>query len=113
MRPAITVALVLALVTCSQSQPPPPTFELAAADSIIFVCVADPELTDKIRRILHEGLDEALKDAVTRTFEVWMKDPTDQPRRAAQGVRNAVSAYIQSRDKLDLWQPQPCAREAP
>jgi hypothetical protein len=105
------MALVLALVTCSQTQPQQ-SFELAAADSIIFVC-AEPEMAEQVRGVLTAGLDDALHDHVKQMFSVWMKDETGQPERAARGVRQAVSAYIRARDKLATWQPVPCMRDAP
>src|SRR5262245_55289162 len=113
-----TIPIAATLVMCAQAQQPEPdppsgAFELAAADSTIFVCVTDPAVGEHIRALMNTALDEAMKDAVQRAFEIWMKDPTDQPRRAGIGVRRAVSAYIQSRDSLALWQPAICAREAP
>jgi len=117
MRPA-TMVIAAMLVTCAQAQRPEPdapsrAFELAAADNEIFVCVTDPAMGEHIRALMESALDDAMKDAVQRAFEIWMKDPTDQPRRAGVGVRRAVSAYIQSREKLAQWQPMLCAWQAP
>ena len=46
-----------------------------------------------IRQLLLYAADEALRDRINGLFEVWMRDPTDQPRRALVGAHQAVNAY--------------------
>ena len=46
-----------------------------------------------IRQLLLNAADEALRDRINSLFEVWMRDPTDQPRRALLGAHQAVNAY--------------------
>ena len=95
-----------------EPDPPSGAFQLAAADSIIFVC-ADEEMANHVREVLVQALDNALEAHVQTMFSVWMKDETGQPERAARGTRQAVSAYIRGRERLALWQPPPCQRDAP
>ena len=66
-----------------------------------------------IRQQLLAAADEALRDRIINLFEVWMKDPTDQPRRALLGAHNAVSAYrdivkaLESKDWKNIAPPEP------
>jgi hypothetical protein len=54
-----------------------------------------------IRSLLKDALDSALRDHVKHVFDVWMKDDTDQPARAATGVRNGIAAYRQACEAID------------
>lgn len=74
-------------------------FQSAAAPQTV-VCAADEEMREKIRVILLASLDEALKDHVVHAFGIWMKDETGQPERARRGIRQAISAYIRSREAV-------------
>ena len=52
-----------------------------------------PRDDEYIRQLLLDAADEALRDRINGLFEVWMRDPTDQPRRALVGAHQAVNAY--------------------
>ena len=66
-----------------------------------------------IRQQLLAAADEALRDRIINLFEVWMKDPTDQPRRALIGAHKAVQAYqeiirsLESKDWKIVAPPEP------
>jgi len=47
----------------------------------------------KINSMLQKGLDDALHDQIKHLFEVWLRDETEQPRRASVGARAAIRAY--------------------
>lgn len=55
--------------------------------------VLDIEGERKINTLLQTALDEALHDQIKHLFDIWLKDETDQPRRAGVGARAAVKAY--------------------
>jgi short subunit dehydrogenase-like uncharacterized protein len=63
----------------------------------------DVPTRQKVKQILSDGLDEALKEQLKHVFEVWMKDERGQPDRAAFGVRQAIRAYLRSREGLETW----------
>ena len=71
-------------------------------------CTDNTEFRDDARRIIHDGLNEALHNQVERLFEVWMKDPADQPRRARNGILNALRAYLHARTQVEMWDIPPC-----
>lgn len=48
-----------------------------------------------------EALDAAYKDRLLHVFEVWMRDDTDQPRRAINGARQARHAYIEVMKEIE------------
>lgn len=72
------------------------SYEMASAESQPALCT-DAVTKEKVRTILLEALDDALKQQVMHTFEVWMKDDRDQPARARTGVLNAIRAYLGAR----------------
>ncbi|HEY7415727.1 MAG TPA: hypothetical protein VH593_11085 [Ktedonobacteraceae bacterium] len=54
-----------------------------------------------------EALDEAYKDRLVHVFAVWMKDDTDQPRRAINGARQARHAYIEVITEIEKREKKP------
>jgi hypothetical protein len=70
----------------------------------------NPEMREQVRTLMLAGIDEALKRHARRMFDVWMKDPSDQPRRASAGVNTAISAYVRSRASAQRWNPPACER---
>lgn len=102
MKAIKAVALALPLATCCQMPESPvgPVavvgYEMASAEAQPVLCT-DSVTKEKVRAILLEALDDALKQQVMHTFEVWMKDDRDQPARARTGVMNAIRAYIGAR----------------
>jgi hypothetical protein len=51
-----------------------------------------------------QALDEALRLYVVNQFGSWMKDPTDQPARARNGIEKAVKAWKQATEAIDDWE---------
>jgi hypothetical protein len=68
----------------------------------------DTEMREQVRALMLAGIDEALRRHTRRVFDVWMKDPADQPRRAVVGLNTAVSAYVRSRASAQRWSPPAC-----
>lgn len=102
-------AAALILTHCTPQAEPEAwgTYGLASAESTAIVCT-DEQTQEKIRAIMFEALDEALKNQIVRMVEVWLKDSTGQPERAATGVRNGVNAYIHARKIVLTWTPVAC-----
>jgi hypothetical protein len=63
---------------------------------------------DRILKISLDAIDQALKEHVMKLFEVWIKDRTDQPRRARAGMFDGVNAYLRARSDALKWAPPPC-----
>jgi hypothetical protein len=70
-------------------------------------CVPSEEIS-RLREIMLEATDQALKDHIVRLFDVWMKDPSDQPERAIAGARPAVTAHVNARAAIMKWKPPQC-----
>lgn len=87
MSRAFTIALALVLVAGASraedtsGEAEPPKIFLGAKDDV------------QMRQLLVESLEAGLRAQVKHYFEVWMKDPTGQPERAANGIRRSVAAY--------------------
>lgn len=47
------------------------------------------------------ALSRAYSNQVKALFAIWMKDPTDQPRRALNGVNQARKAYIDAMTEIE------------
>jgi hypothetical protein len=59
------------------------------------------ETRDKVRAILLEALDEALKDHIKHLFLVWRSgDASAGQGRARQGTREGVKAYVRARETI-------------
>jgi len=81
---------------------------LASAESRPELCM-DDESRERVRKIMLEALDEALKQKIVDLMDVWLRDSTDQPRRAAKGMDNALRAYFQARNAAMKFQPPECS----
>jgi hypothetical protein len=68
----------------------------------------DPQTRERIRGIVLDAIDAALKERVMHVYDVWMRDDTDQPARATVGLRQAIDAYLRSRASTLKWDPKPC-----
>ena len=114
-RQAATIVLALALAMCTQprSENGPSDNEvveqyfLQSTESFHVLCM-DEDTRERIRRILLTAIDESLQQKVEDLFRVWLSDPTGQPARARAGVRNAIEAYLQSRNGALKWTPMQC-----
>jgi hypothetical protein len=69
----------------------------------------DPAMREEVRQIVLSGIDRALNRHVGQMFEIWMKDPSEQPKRAIIGMHTAIDAYVRSRASALRWSPPACA----
>jgi hypothetical protein len=79
-----------------------------AAPKVDYVQCMDGETREDLRNAMRAGIDQAMKAHTVQMFNIWMKDPTDQPARAISGMRNAVKAYVGSRKVANDWNPPLC-----
>ncbi len=68
----------------------------------------EKETADRMRALMLDGFDDAFREQTKHVFDIWIKDPTDQPRRAIQGMRGAAYAYVHSRAAAMNWNPPRC-----
>ena len=68
----------------------------------------DDVAREKVRAILLDGLDQALKQHLVTLFGIWMKDVQDQPGRAKHGLQLGIGAYVQARASALRWSPPNC-----
>jgi hypothetical protein len=103
---AIIVWLTPALAQKSIRTPqvPSPTIPQATEECINM----DPDLKEKIRNLMLAAIDDAFRNHVEHTYEIWMKDDTGQPNRAATGVRNGLIAYVRAYKAAKGWNPRMC-----
>jgi len=96
----IALAAASALEWRASSQPaaPPPR------------CM-DDELREQVRGLMTQAMNEAFKDHIKHTFDIWMKDPGDQPKRARTGVSMGLDAYMRARANVLSWSPPHCNKE--
>ena len=69
----------------------------------------DDESRERVRNLMIDGIDTALKSHVQRVFDIWMKDPSGQPKRAKIGMHEGISAYVRSRAEALKWSPPLCS----
>jgi len=81
-------------ITAAHSQTPP-------------ICFTQQQ-RDHILEMSQRAIDDAFKTKVGDLFEVWVRDPTDQPRRAISGMQTNLSAYHRARNSIRLWDPAIC-----
>lgn len=73
--------------------------------AIVCVPVAERE---RIRVVVLEGIDQGLKQHVMKLFDIWMKDTSNQPKRAVEGMSIGISAHVRARANAMKWDPLPC-----
>ena len=71
------------------------------------ICI-DEINRERIRGLMLDALDEALKTRVEHLYETWLRDDTGQPGRAATGARLAINAYARARVSMIEWDPPAC-----
>ena len=82
----IITALVIAAPAAAQQSPLPGCFKI------------DDETRDKVRALVLDALDEALKEHVKHMFVIWMRDEGQPARtRASHGTRLGIRAYLSAR----------------
>jgi hypothetical protein len=72
------------------------------------VTCTDSATREKIKGIMFEALDAALKNHIVHMFEVWMKDDRGQPERARNGTINGINAYVKASQGVAAWAPPDC-----
>ena len=60
-----------------------------------------------------QAMNEAFKEHVKHTFDIWMKDPAEQPKRARSGVRQGLDAYMRARANVLSFNPPLCKGDKP
>jgi len=77
-------------------------------DAKVAVDCMDPTERENIRGLTLQAINDGFSNQIKLLFEVWMKDPNDQPRRAMVGTNNAVNAHIRARKQALAWDPPSC-----
>lgn len=85
-----------------------PGYGLASAETRPELCM-DDDTRERVRRLMFEALDNSLRTKVEDLFAVWLRDSTDQPRRAQKGMDNALRAYVGARAAAMKFNPPECA----
>jgi hypothetical protein len=70
-------------------------------------CV-DWKVQEDIRALTLLGIDNGLKLQVQKLFEIWVRDPHEQPKRATAGMRSVINAYLRARQNAERWDPPIC-----
>src|SRR4029077_4149148 len=78
--------------------------ERAASSKVEIDCM-DPTERENVRNIVLTGINKGLEEQIARLFETWMKDPSEQPKRAMVGTNNAVNAHVRARNQALKWAP--------
>jgi hypothetical protein len=81
---------------------------VTAAHSQVPVQCFFPQEKDRVIELAHAGVDEAFKEHVKQLFDVWVRDPTEQPKRAMSGMATNLSAYHRARANIRAWEPTIC-----
>lgn len=68
----------------------------------------DAEMREQVRVLMLAGIDQAMREHAVKMFNVWQKDPTNQPKRAIAGMKSAIIAYAGSRAAAQRWSPPAC-----
>lgn len=94
----------LVLVVCCM-------FAVSARAQMVSVCIDDEKMVARVRGIMLDAIDQALRDHTVHLFEVWARDEKEQPKRASVGLNNGIRAYMLSYQRIQAWQPQRCKPE--
>jgi hypothetical protein len=101
MRVAISLAAFVASIAMAL------TMMLARAEVATTICM-DPATRERAREIIIDGIEQGLKQHTVHVYDVWLKDPSDQPKRARQGMNIGVNAYNRARNAALVWMPPTC-----
>lgn len=97
---ALIIAIVLAYVLVSVTDD-------GAKTQASEQCV-DETTRGIIRELALSGADEGFKKHVEHLFEVWVRDPSEQPKRAKRGVQMGINAFVRARADILTWEPPVC-----
>jgi len=108
----IVLAAMLALSLCGYNYWEPREqatmpYMLESASAQPIQCT-DAATREKIKTVMLEALDEALKRHIVHMFEVWMKDDRGQPERARNGTIAGINAYLKASNGVANWAPPDC-----
>ena len=82
-------------------------FQATHSETAPLRCVSIEE-RERIRTVVIDGIDQALKTHVIKLFDVWMKDTSNQPQRAIEGMEAGISAHVRARTNALNWNPPAC-----
>lgn len=71
------------------------------------ICMGTEE-REAIRKLALDAIDQAFQDQVKHLFDVWMKDQSEQPKRASAGMQTAISAHVRARADTMKWNVPTC-----
>lgn len=83
-------------------------FVSIAQSQNVTICMDDEKLVARMREIMLDGVDQALREHTMHLFDVWSRDLKDQPGRASVGLNNGLRAYVLSRERIAAWNPPRC-----
>jgi hypothetical protein len=81
--------------------------EMISATTEPVTCM-DDKTREAIRELAIEGLKKAFQEHTQHLFEIWVKDNSDQPRRAKVGMAAGIDAYARARADMLRWNPPSC-----
>jgi len=68
----------------------------------------DDEQRERVRGLVLQGIEAGLQDHVKHVFTLWIKDDTEQPKRAITGMHAGIRAYTWARAAALKWDPPRC-----
>jgi hypothetical protein len=71
----------------------------------------DAETREVVRNLALDGLAAGFKQNVTHLYDIWVKNPDDQPKRAIVGLHNAIDAYVRARRDAQKYNPPVCKED--
>jgi hypothetical protein len=112
---AIVLAILLALAALGcyftgnwdEDETARPGYGLASAETRPELCM-DTDTRERVRKLMIEALDNSLREKIESLFAVWLRDATDQPRRAQTGMNTALRAYVGARAAAMKFDPPEC-----
>jgi hypothetical protein len=64
--------------------------------------ISPPQYESRLIELDRAAIEKAYMQQITFLFQQWMKDDTDQPRRAKRGINHAKDAYIRGLKQIEL-----------
>jgi hypothetical protein len=68
----------------------------------------DADTREQVRGIMMDGVVLGLKEHANHLFDIWIKDGSGQPERAAIGMHNGVRAFLRAKRDIENWDPPQC-----
>jgi hypothetical protein len=75
-------------------------------------CMSD-EARERVRELVLQGIEVGLQDHIKHVFTLWIKDDTEQPKRAITGMHAGIRAYTWARAAALKWNPPRCEEKKP